>query len=116
MGDEPTRALLLIADIGGYTRFMRLHRLSLAHSQQITGRLLEAMTEAADGGTLVELEGDAAFFYAPETDLGEIAFARGAARHSFARHPPFHTERGDLVRVNRSSGDAGLRGWGESSY
>jgi hypothetical protein len=30
------RALLVIADIGGYTRFMRLHRLSLAHAQENT--------------------------------------------------------------------------------
>src|SRR2546428_11070617 len=91
MGDEPTRALLLIADIGGYTRFMRLHRLSLAHSQEITGRLLEAMAEAADRVTLVELEGDAAFFYAPEADLGEVALARVAAEQSMAMHPAFHT-------------------------
>ena len=40
------RALLIIADIAGYTRFMKLHRLSLAHSQDIIGRLLEAVVNA----------------------------------------------------------------------
>ena len=40
------RALLLLADITGYTEFMRLHRLNLAHSQEITQRLLESMLEA----------------------------------------------------------------------
>jgi hypothetical protein len=37
------RTLLLLADIAGYTEFMRLHRLNLAHSQEITQRLLESM-------------------------------------------------------------------------
>jgi hypothetical protein len=41
MPDE--RALLLLADIGGYTRFMRMN---LAHSQEITRRLLESMLDA----------------------------------------------------------------------
>ena len=43
---ETRQALLVIADIGGYTRFMRLHRMSLAHAQENTLRLLEAMIDA----------------------------------------------------------------------
>jgi hypothetical protein len=35
------RALLLIADIGGYTEYMRSHRMSLAHAEVNTARLLE---------------------------------------------------------------------------
>jgi class 3 adenylate cyclase len=67
---DPGRALLLIGDIRGYTRFMRLHRLSLAHSQEVIGRLLEALAGAAGEVELVEFEGDAAFFFRPEADLG----------------------------------------------
>ena len=66
------RALLLLADIRGYTRFMRLHRMNLAHSQDITRRLLEAVVDAAPELELVEIEGDAAFLYrahAEETTL-----------------------------------------------
>jgi hypothetical protein len=59
------RALLVIADIGGYTRFMRVHRINLAHAQYVVAQLLEAVI---DGGEprlkLAKLEGDAAFFYA----------------------------------------------------
>src|SRR6266536_944544 len=58
------RALLVIADIGGYTPFMRLHRTSLAHAQDVVARLLEAMIDAAPQLTLLEVEGDAAFLYA----------------------------------------------------
>ena len=57
------RALLLLADIGGYTRFMKLHRMSLAHAQENTDRLLKAVVDAAPRLRLADLEGDAAFLY-----------------------------------------------------
>src|SRR5256885_441683 len=37
-----SRALLLIADIGGYTKYMTLHRLGVAHAPADIVRLLEA--------------------------------------------------------------------------
>ena len=49
------QALMMIADIGGYTQYMRLHRLSLAHSQDITGRLLKAVVRAAPELKLIEV-------------------------------------------------------------
>jgi hypothetical protein len=59
------RVLMLIADIGGYTRFMNVHRLSLAHAQEVVGRLLDAVIEASDGMfEVAKLEGDAVFLYA----------------------------------------------------
>jgi hypothetical protein len=58
-------ALLLIADIGGYTKFMRVHRINLAHAQYVVAQLLEAVIDGAEPRlTLAKLEGDAAFFYA----------------------------------------------------
>jgi hypothetical protein len=61
------RALLVIADIGGYTRFMKVHRINLAHAQDIVGRLLEAVIDGAEPAlTLAKLEGDAALLYALE--------------------------------------------------
>lgn len=70
------RALLLIADIGGYTRFMTVHRVNLAHAHDVVSQLLEAVIDAAPRGfTLAKLEGDAAFFYAelPEGKDAELA-------------------------------------------
>jgi hypothetical protein len=56
--------LLLIADIAGYTRFMKMHDTSLVHAQQIIASLLEAVIDAASPALkLAKLEGDAAFFY-----------------------------------------------------
>src|SRR5919198_6700934 len=55
------RALLMIADIGGYTDYMGTHRMSLAHAEVNTGRLLKAVIDAAPKFELIEIEGDAAF-------------------------------------------------------
>src|ERR1700722_1164368 len=54
----PQRALLVIADIGGYTEYMRTHRMSLAHAEVNTARLLEAVIDAAGDFELIEIEGD----------------------------------------------------------
>jgi hypothetical protein len=88
MGIE--RALLLIADIGGYTRFMKVHRINLAHAQIVVTELLEAVIDGAPSPLkLSKLEGDAAFFYAPisskETDLTRFAQFVTSIRLSFLR-------------------------------
>jgi len=60
-----SQTLLVIADIGGYTRFMKVHRINLAHAQHIVAQLLEAVIDGAGKKLkLAKLEGDAAFFYA----------------------------------------------------
>ncbi|HVQ84518.1 MAG TPA: DUF2652 domain-containing protein [Mycobacterium sp.] len=60
------RAVLLIADIGGYTDYMHWNRRHLAHAQQTVAGLLEAVIDAGKGLKLAKLEGDAAFFWEPE--------------------------------------------------
>jgi hypothetical protein len=75
-----SRALLLIADIGGYTRYMSLHRVGLAHAQANVARLLEAVIDAAPSGLeVVEIEGDAVFFSRP-ADGASADTARGLYR------------------------------------
>jgi hypothetical protein len=59
------RVLMVIADIGGYTRFMNLHRTSLGHAQELVGKLLEAVIRASKGRfEVAKLEGDAVFLFA----------------------------------------------------
>jgi D-serine deaminase-like pyridoxal phosphate-dependent protein len=86
---ETVDALLVIADIGGYTRFMNLHRTSLAHAQENTLRLLDAIIDAAPDLELSELEGDAAFLYAPEPTAAGIN--RSLAGLATAVHGAFHS-------------------------
>jgi hypothetical protein len=95
------RALLMIADIGGYTQYMRLHRMSLAHSQEITGRLLEAMVHAIPRLDLIEIEGDAAFLYAlVEDDDWPVAYA---SEFALTMHHAFHVQQDRLIRLNMCS-------------
>ena len=94
MGIQPT--FLLIADIAGYTRFMKFHRASLAHAQEIIAQLLEAVIDASSPSlTLAKLEGDAAFFY--------VAFPPGSepglefvAERTAAIYRAFHARVSDL--------------------
>ncbi|WP_164012353.1 DUF2652 domain-containing protein [Pyxidicoccus trucidator] len=67
------RSILLIADIGGYTRFMRTHRMSLAHAQEVVATLLEAVIDASRPLKLAKLEGDAAFLYVPLESEAQLA-------------------------------------------
>src|ERR1700748_1422234 len=93
------RALLLIADIGGYTEYMRTHRMSLAHAEVNTARLLEAIIGAADGFDLIEIEGDAAFLALRADDLDDDATAAAMTRAVSAMHVAFHRERRYVASV-----------------
>jgi hypothetical protein len=89
------RTLLVIADIGGYTDYMRLHRTSLAHAEVTTGRLLKRIVEAAREFDLIEIEGDAAFLAQPAREDSVTATTDVAV----AMHRAFHAER-NLVATN----------------
>ena len=88
----PARSLLLIADIGGYTDYMLTHRMSLAHAEVNTARLLEKVIDAAKGFELIEIEGDAAFLHratsAPDDTTVDLTLQAAAAMHR-----AFHLER-----------------------
>jgi hypothetical protein len=99
------RALLLLADIVGYTKFMRLHRINLAHSQDITQRLLESMVDAVPSLRLVEIEGDAVFLYAPEQN-GRRAAANTCLPLTLAMHQAFHARQQWMVARNMCACEA----------
>src|SRR3954452_10695030 len=90
MGMGSGRTLILIADIGGYTDYMRAHRMSLAHAEVNTARLLEAVIDAAPGFDLIEIEGDAAFLSRPSEGETTIAAMTAAI---VGMHRAFHNER-----------------------
>lgn len=61
-------AILAVADISGYTRFVVQHRASLMHAEQIVSELMETVASQAKVPlTLHKLEGDAAFMVAEVT-------------------------------------------------
>jgi hypothetical protein len=90
---ESDRALLIIADIGGYTAYMRAHRMSLAHAEVNTARLLERMIDAAGGFDLIEIEGDAAFLTRRADALDGPATVAATVAVAVAMYRAFHLER-----------------------
>jgi hypothetical protein len=79
--------LLVIADIGGYTHFIRAHKTALAHADLIVHKLLDSVVRASAGRlTLSKLEGDAAFLFAESSteanDLAPIFSAMHRAFHA----------------------------------
>jgi hypothetical protein len=92
------QALLVIADIGGYTSFMKLHRLSIAHAQENTDRLLRATIDAAPRLRLVALEGDAAFFYVAEPEDEEVAST--IAGLAAQMHQAFHDRKRQMESMS----------------
>ncbi len=73
-------AVIVLADISGYTRFMKLHGKALVHAESIITELLDSIIEHTEHPlTLNKLEGDAALFYAL-TDANPQAVAESALR------------------------------------
>ena len=93
------RAVLLIADIGGYTDYMQFHRSVLGHAEAATSRMLDKVVRAARGFELVEIEGDAAFLARDlhgQDGTDPLDLVTGVA---VAMHSAFHRER-QLVQLN----------------
>lgn len=69
---ELSKAVLVLVDISGYTKFVILHRISVVHAEQIITELIEAVADQARFPLrLNKLEGDAALFVAAfEGDAG----------------------------------------------
>jgi hypothetical protein len=88
------RAVLLIADISGYTNYMHWNRTHLAHAQQTVAGLLESVIDAGKGLKLAKLEGDAAFFWEPDGNAKVLVCDRlSRMRQSFlARRERFKTD------------------------
>ncbi|MGW9167898.1 DUF2652 domain-containing protein [Agromyces sp. NPDC055658] len=94
---ESGRAVLLIADIGGYTDYMSSHRFSLAHAEVNTARMLDKMIDAAPGYDLIEIEGDAAFLSRPAGGRDHESEVAGVLQVVVAMHRAFHLERQNVA-------------------
>ena len=93
------RALLLIADIGGYTEYMQYHRSILGHAEAATSRMLDKVVRAARGFDLVEIEGDAAFVSREIDGMDGPATLATVTQAAIAMHRAFHEQR-RLIELN----------------
>jgi uncharacterized protein DUF2652 len=87
------RALLVIADIGGYTEYMQFHRSILGHAEAVTSRMLDKVVDAARDFDLIEIEGDAAFLSRDADGLEGAATLATVTHAAIAMHRAFHEQR-----------------------
>ena len=87
------QAILLIADIGGYTEYMNFHRSVLGHAEAATTRMLDKIVDAARGFELIEIEGDAAFLSRDVDGLNGAAALSMVTDVAVALNRAFHRER-----------------------
>ena len=71
---ELINAFIVLIDISGYTKFIRMHKVSLIHAEGIITELLESVIDASSHPLILnKLQGDAALFYAPSDGRRETA-------------------------------------------
>ncbi len=94
MADE--QRLLLIADISGYTPFMRLHAMGLAHAQDIINALIDGLIDASGAPfKLCKIEGDAAFLHAPISPGDDLSWLLPSVERM---NEAFHAMRRDVAK------------------
>jgi hypothetical protein len=103
---EILKAALVLVDIGGYTRFITMHKTSLIHAERIITDLLESVINTAQYPlTLNKLEGDAVLFYAT-TGWETASVLRSAFGQAEGFFAAFHRKRGELAKVDPCPCDA----------
>ena len=103
---ELIKAVLVLADIGGYTRFIKMHGTSLVHAERIITDLLESVINESEFPlTLNKLEGDAALFYAGAGQNTQ-AVLRSAFQQTEGFFAAFHKKRDELEKVQACTCDA----------
>ena len=71
---EIKQIFLVLVDISGYTRFLKLHRVSLLHAERIITELMDRIIEVSEPPLILhELEGDVVNFYALSDGGREMA-------------------------------------------
>jgi len=93
---ELSAVALVIVDISGYTGFIKFHKTSLVHAQEVISQLLESVIDKASHPlTLNKLEGDAALLYAVLGD-DPAAAARDIASQVEGFFAAFHAKAREL--------------------
>ena len=89
---ELKQVALVIVDISGYTRFIKFHKTSLIHAQEVISQLLESVIDRASHPLILnKLEGDAALLYA-ELGNDESAALRDILAQAHGFFAAFHAK------------------------
>ena len=90
--------IMVLADISGYTRFVRLNAVSVLHAEMIITDLLEAITQQARFPLeLNRLEGDAAFLFSEVKDADPVDAVADIADQITNMMAAFKSQHADLL-------------------
>ena len=93
-------ALLILADISGYTRFMIASQDAMVHGQAAITMLLEAVIDAVQPPLIVhELEGDAVFVYAERGSESEEACREAVLAWMWRAFAAFRHRQAEIVEA-----------------
>ncbi len=104
---DVSKGILLIADISGYTHFMQEHAIATSHAKQIIVRLIKTIVQTSKLPLrVVELEGDAVFFYA-ESKADDVRLTADQVKEQILRFfSRFNSERTVLQQMKACECDA----------
>ena len=89
-------AVIVLADISGYTRFLKLHGMAVVHAESIITELLDSVIDHTEHPLVLnKLEGDAALFYAL-ADANPQAVAESALRQANGFFHAFSTRKREI--------------------
>lgn len=89
-------AVIVLTDISGYTRFLKLHGLALVHAESIITELMNSIIDHTDHPLILnKLEGDAALFYAL-ADADPQAVAERTLRQVHGFFQAFNTRKKEI--------------------
>ncbi len=95
---EIKKVILVLADISGYTQFIKMRTMSLIHAELLITELLESVIGAAEFPLrLNKLEGDAVFLYASFGEDDAALAARDVTRQVLAFFEAFKAKQRELV-------------------
>ncbi|QAU24910.1 DUF2652 domain-containing protein [Dyella sp. M7H15-1] len=95
------RGVIIIADISGYTNFVKMHAISMLHAEWVLSELMKVLTSSfTPPVTLNKLEGDAALFFAPFKEGEEMAAIEKITKQAILAYQEFKRTRDSFLNSN----------------
>jgi Protein of unknown function (DUF2652) len=96
------RGIVIIADVSGYTRFLKMHAFSVVHAEWLISELMKSIVgEFKAPAKLNKLEGDAAMFFVPiNAEDREDELVKLTTQSALRAFRAFNMKRDEMLAAN----------------